>query len=355
MKIWWNLSTSNYLCSSFLKCRLAYSASKSSPTLKRLKNIRDITDSYFMDIDSSKYWSLSTNGKFTTKSAWEAIRKVITSSFLFSYIWNPAIPHKISIFLWKCMHSIIPLEDQLQLKGIKIASICRCCYNQSESFNHLFIGGTLAKSIWSFFASLFSIKISYSSFHQLLMSWWLKKSSKDFIKYLLILVPATIFWEIWRSRNKCVFENERMDASKIIKNVINLISSVSSQHQFKSSFLYYEEIQSLLSLKSKTYTCSFHIVKWSAPKEPYFKLNCDGASKGNPGKSGSGGIIRNYKGQLIQAFASFEGFISNNRSECLAILKGLQICKNLNINHIIVESDSKMVIDILTGKILKTP
>ncbi|PKI69991.1 hypothetical protein CRG98_009594 [Punica granatum] len=40
---------------------------------------------------------------------------------------------------------------------------------------------------------------------------------------------------------------------------------------------------------------SWQLVRWHKPPEGYFKLNSDGASRGNPGLAGLGGIIRDEK------------------------------------------------------------
>ena len=49
--------------------------------------------------------------------------------------------------------------------------------------------------------------------------------------------------------------------------------------------------------------------KWGTLPFPAFKLNFDGASKQNPGKSGYGGVIRDHTGniQLI-----YHGNLGNN-------------------------------------------
>ena len=44
--------------------------------------------------------------------------------------------------------------------------------------------------------------------------------------------------------------------------------------------------------------------KWIPPSDGYFKLNYDGASRGNPRKSGYGIVIRDFKGHVIVAKSS---------------------------------------------------
>ena len=41
------------------------------------------------------------------------------------------------------------------------------------------------------------------------------------------------------------------------------------------------------------------VMQWERPQEGWGKCNFDGASKGNPGSSGTGYIIRDSKGDLV--------------------------------------------------------
>lgn len=43
-------------------------------------------------------------------------------------------------------------------------------------------------------------------------------------------------------------------------------------------------------------------VIWQKPAAQWVKLNVDGASKGNPGPAGIGGIIRDSRSNLIKGF-----------------------------------------------------
>src|SRR4051812_36205873 len=52
---------------------------------------------------------------------------------------------------------------------------------------------------------------------------------------------------------------------------------------------------------------NYKTVVWKKPSPLIFKLNVDGASKGNPGEAGSGGIMRNHRGDLVFGFANYIG------------------------------------------------
>jgi hypothetical protein len=42
---------------------------------------------------------------------------------------------------------------------------------------------------------------------------------------------------------------------------------------------------------------------WTAPLGGWFKLNTDGASRGNPGSASAGGVLRNSMGDWCGGFA----------------------------------------------------
>lgn len=50
------------------------------------------------------------------------------------------------------------------------------------------------------------------------------------------------------------------------------------------------------------------IVQWLKPREGQWKLNSDGASRGNPGPSGGGGVLRNSEGKMLLCFIFWRRF-----------------------------------------------
>ncbi|XP_058114379.1 uncharacterized protein LOC131257616 [Magnolia sinica] len=66
--------------------------------------------------------------------------------------------------------------------------------------------------------------------------------------------------------------------------------------------------------------------------------------------SGGGGIYRGDKGNFLFAFSTGYGLGSNKRAELHAVYDGLILCLDNGLDKIEVESDSKVVIDLLFGK-----
>ncbi|XP_043696601.1 uncharacterized protein LOC122647215 [Telopea speciosissima] len=62
------------------------------------------------------------------------------------------------------------------------------------------------------------------------------------------------------------------------------------------------------------------------------KLNIDGASKGNLGLSGRGGIIEDSEGKMIAAFLNFYRICTNVVAKMRVLLDGLRLCAELGFN-----------------------
>jgi len=80
-----------------------------------------------------------------------------------------------------------------------------------------------------------------------------------------------------------------------------------------------------------------------------FKLQFDGCSKGNPGLAGAGAVI--YQGsEEIWASSLFIGEkITNNHAEYTGLIIGLKQAIEMNIKVLMVEGDSMLVINQMTG------
>ena len=75
------------------------------------------------------------------------------------------------------------------------------------------------------------------------------------------------------------------------------------------------------------------------------KLNFDGVSRGNPGKSGLGACVKDSKGIVLEISPSPLPDGTNNSAETQALLAGLVLLKTGNFHRVHIEGDSQMVIN----------
>ncbi|GJS70745.1 RNA-directed DNA polymerase, eukaryota, reverse transcriptase zinc-binding domain protein [Tanacetum coccineum] len=97
-------------------------------------------------------WLLNLVTSFLVKH----ISKLIDDDTLFSnrsgktHEWNPLLPKKINIFVWRLALNRLPLLTTLADKGLDIPCIlCHVCGDVPESLDHVFLRCRKANLIWS--------------------------------------------------------------------------------------------------------------------------------------------------------------------------------------------------------------
>ncbi|KAL0449169.1 UNVERIFIED_CONTAM: putative ribonuclease H protein [Sesamum latifolium] len=182
-----------------------------------------------------------------------------------------------------------------------------------------------------------------------MIQFW--KLSSPFVQHghIRILIPILILWFAWRMRNDVKFNNIRFSAQRIIRNVCAYLSRLHKAQGMKAKNW---KGDLLVAAKMgfffpKTTPQSPKVIRWRYPIEGWWKLNTDGASKGNPGCAGAGGIIRDCHGRFILEFPDGLGVQTNTYAALYAIVRGLQLTKNAGCTHLEVESDAKVVLQLI--------
>lgn len=165
------------------------------------------------------------------------------------------------------------------------------------------------------------------------------------------MIPVFIIWEIWNARNGARFDDRKFLLQAAIRRIDNTCQILLSFKHYPQDT--YEDKAILSSFGIFTYKSKapeFLIVKWLLPPHCKFKLNTDGASRGNPGRSGGGGGVRDSQGNLLFAFFSYFGIRTSFMAELRALVTGLRLCLALGCRPGIVEMDSKIIVELLTNR-----
>jgi ribonuclease HI len=72
----------------------------------------------------------------------------------------------------------------------------------------------------------------------------------------------------------------------------------------------------------------------------------DGAARGNPGPAGCGAVIYDENGVVVKQLSRYLGHTTNNVAE----YEGLEALLQLRRKHIVVQSDSELLVRQLTGQ-----
>jgi len=84
--------------------------------------------------------------------------------------------------------------------------------------------------------------------------------------------------------------------------------------------------------------------------EGFWRLHCDGASRGNPGPAGAGMVLFDPQGRLQANKGRYLGETTNNVAEYQALLLGLEEAQRLGVKQLRVLADSELMVKQLTGR-----
>ena len=76
----------------------------------------------------------------------------------------------------------------------------------------------------------------------------------------------------------------------------------------------------------------------------------DGASRGNPGESGIGIVLKDIKGRKISTTFGYIGKGTNNVAEYKALIACLSLVEKIDCDHLIVHSDSELLVRQMKGE-----
>ena len=80
-----------------------------------------------------------------------------------------------------------------------------------------------------------------------------------------------------------------------------------------------------------------------------FKLFFDGASKGNPGKAGGGGVVINPRGKIEIEYSWSIRHDSNNMAGAYGLWQGLKQVQKVGADEVVVIDDSRLIIEAMNG------
>lgn len=266
-------------------------------------------------------------------------------------IASKSIYPKISLFMWKLLHNEIPTDQALCLKKKCLCIISKSLYCPSapniEYNNHLFLSSETVATIRCFFTTLMNIRGECCTTNHILVKWRQLLKGDNLCAWLLKMLHGIILWN-WKSKNKARFGECDMHCTSSIYNVRSNIVDLCTAHKLtlsKGNTL----VECLFFYNHDTIEIKFtlQLIKWIPPTGAWVKLNSDGASKGNPWESATGGILQDCNSKFLGALAEYLGIQTSMSAEANAIWLGLSLAKSLGCRLLWIEADSLLLVNIL--------
>jgi ribonuclease HI len=282
-------------------------------------------------------WGGTSTQQFSVKSAYNSLlRNQPSVEGDWKVLWRWRGPHRIQTFMWLVAHGRILTNYCRSRWGTGISPTCPCCGNADETVIHVLRDCRHASQVWTRLVSLDFIT-NFFSFVDC-REWVFKNLGKRWngvINSRWQTTFMTTCWHLWTWRNKAIFEEgfQRPDnPTYVIQKFIMSIEEVSQDH-----------------LKNNPHQRESVYIGWRRPSNGWVKLNCDGACKGKGELAGCGGILRQSDGRWIKGFSRKIGACDALHAEMWGLYLGLDMAWSEGLSHVIIESDSKVLIDMVTN------
>ncbi|MCH97348.1 ribonuclease H protein, partial [Trifolium medium] len=167
----------------------------------------------------------------------------------------------------------------------------------------------------------------------LFMDWIFKNTNNQNKKWITLFMVAC--WHLWMWRNKNIFEEDFQRSTDPIVKILKMVDDIDNYTRHP------------LNIRR----CDTIFIGWKRPQEGWIKLNCDGALKNSLGLAGCGGLFRNSDGRWIKGYARKIGTCDTLCAEMWGMYLGIELAWRQGFHHLEVESDSKTLVDMITGKV----
>ncbi|KAG5389545.1 hypothetical protein IGI04_031086, partial [Brassica rapa subsp. trilocularis] len=243
--------------------------------------------------------------------------------------WNVKTSPKLKDFLWRVIRKAIPVSSNLERRGVPSFN-CKKCGAHEEDL-HVFLTCPLAEEVWNLSPIARRPVSSTPSMAELL------KQGNTYTPLPPTGLSAPlwpwIIWNLWKSRNKLVFENKTYTAQEIV------LKSITDAKEWSEA----QASQKDTSQHTSTHTGSLSRSSYPPPTNLTGMLVCnvDAAWNSVSGNCGIGGVFSGYNASNLPTLSEAHSHESSALiAEALAIHRAVALAVYSNVRSLAVLSDS---------------
>ncbi|CAJ2657953.1 unnamed protein product [Trifolium pratense] len=290
------------------------------------------------DGDDTIGWKGTNTHHFTVKSAYDLQHgndNHINGDW--NKIWAWKGPHRIQTFMWIAAHDRLLTNARRSKWGVGVSPICSICGNDEETVIHTLRDCMFATRIWIKLVSSNQITNFFSSFD--CREWIFMNLNKRDIgsqegSWQSIFMVAC--WHLWNWRNKAIFEEDFQRPNDPSQVILRMTKDIEQ---------YERTLKTGIRIQRETI-----YIGWKNPHGDWIKLNCDGAYKDSMNIAGCGDLFRDSDGRWLIGYTQRIGDCDALHAEMWGMYTGMEMARRQGYTHLIVESDSKLLIDMVTGR-----
>ncbi|XP_059310048.1 uncharacterized protein LOC132061211 [Lycium ferocissimum] len=167
-------------------------------------------------------WKADSKGNFTVKSAYRDLCSTTNqeAGWPWRMIWKTKIPYKVNCFSWLLAKEVVLTHENLNKRGFHLCSRCYLCGEQAETVNHLFLHCKVTDQLWQLFLKMKKINWVKSGNIKEVMKCWNRDGNAAKKEKRWKIVPASIWWTVWKERNQRCFEDKQSSMQKMKMNCL---------------------------------------------------------------------------------------------------------------------------------------
>jgi len=215
-------------------------------------------------------WTETQNGIFSVRSAYKLAMKMAVNGVrggssdssslrhFWKRIWSLSIPHKVRHFGWRACREALPTKRNLMKRKVILEDMCEICNEASETTRHVLWSCSKAQEVWG--CSKVTVRVARTegvSFLDIIWQLLMIDEGSDEAAARVI----TIAWALWNNRNKMRNGGERKSGQGLVQWAMEYLAEYGAAMELTNS------VGPVVELP----------VKWTPPREGWFKINVDGA------------------------------------------------------------------------------
>ena len=118
------------------------------------------------------------------------------------------------------------------------------------------------------------------------IQWWLRPAKNKWLRLVYQVLPSLICWHLWKARNVALWEGKVLTAMQVHRFVLSDLCVIFQVHYKDMEVGRYSWPSFYASLVGWKKPTKVILDRWIPPVLKFLKLNTDGYSLGNPGRSG---------------------------------------------------------------------
>jgi hypothetical protein len=262
-------------------------------------------------------WGYMPRGTFTIKESYQLLIPPMPDppDPGWAKLWALRTWPKISIFLWQVLHRRILTWDNILKRGFSGPSRCVLCNNNEESIDHLLNNCTFSNNLWDKATILYRISDRiHGDITHTLKNWADSPYQNPILNHLWQFLPGFLVWNIWKEHNRHIFEDKSSSEDSLWTICKKQLLETILLHCWSDLDFKAPTNEALLLQRWDIHpdtlgtpppstdprTRAPHSPDhWCPPPSGFLKLNFDGASKGNPGPAGFGGVFHTNTRELF--------------------------------------------------------